>query len=467
MASTTRPLPSASTSSGSGASSARSTYDFSHAKLRDAAYDSIPPATRRTIHSDVADALVALSDRDGPPAAGLVAFHHLAANRLEEAISWFQRAADDAYRVHAYVEAMRSLDQALDLVPSLPPAVRHHWELELLSIAPAMLAGVDGYGTERMHRTHRRAIDGAADLGVELQPAFVRSMVMSALCRDEFAVAADMAGQLASQAEPNDDQGLLVESHYLRGISAFWAADLPNARRHFESAVAQFDDSTRRQHHVRYGHDPQVVCLSRLANTMWFLGEEDLAAQTSARAVELAESVAHPLSHDTAIIFACVLAVDLADHIRLRELEPRLGALGMDSVPHAVKHQAVLGLLEVVDGHAAKGLERIASARERCGSRNFYPGFRMTVQRLMLAAHAAADDPRGGLVACCEARDLRSTPLWDAEVHRLQASFLGSLGSGSGVVEAELAAGEAIARRRGAEAHLRSLARTRKLLSLR
>ena len=141
-------------------------------------------------------------------------------------MAWFQRAALHAQQVFAYGEAVRLVDRALALVAALPADVRHARELELLSTLPVSLAAIDGYVSPRMRQAHRRAADVAASLGVDLQPSFVRSMVMSSLCRDEFDEAADAARQLLDHATVSGDSSLAAESHYLLGISAFWAARL-------------------------------------------------------------------------------------------------------------------------------------------------------------------------------------------------------------------------------------------------
>lgn len=441
-------------------------YEFSHGKLRDAAYENLSPATRRALHGVVAQLLDELVGKDHELASSQVAVHFEAANRPEEAVVWFQRAALDAQQVFAYGEAVRLLDRALALVGALPADVRHVRELELLSTLPVSLAAIDGFVTDRMRQAHRQAAKVAASLGVELEPSFVRSMVMSALCRDEFADAAAAAAQLLDHATATGDASLRVESHYLLGISAFWAAKLEEARRHFEIVVADFDPSTRVRHHDVYGHDPQVVCLSRLANTLWFLGRDDDARRTCEEALELGADVGHPLSQDTAAIFSCLLAVDLGDHDRLRGWARQLGALGMDSLPFATKHEALLGLVEAIDGRPAHGIARTRAALERCGGRNFYPCFQAAIVRVLLAAHSVAGDVAGGLEACARALDLGSTQLWDAEIHRARAEFLHATGAEVAQLEGELRAAEAVARRQAAGGHLRRVEATRRSLGL-
>jgi hypothetical protein len=334
----------------------------------------------------------------------------------------------------------------------------------LLSTLPGVLAGVDGYGTTRMSDAHQRAADVAAGLGVELEPAFVRSMVMSALCRDEFSEAAAMATRMSVRATADGDLGLAVESHYLLGISAFWSADLDRARQHFETVVARFDQSMRPRHHTVYGHDPQVVCLSRLANTLWFLGHDDEARASCESALAMADEVGHPLSHDTAVIFSCVLAVDLGDHDLLRRGTSRLGELGMASLPHTIKRDALLGLVDVLDGRHDEGIARGLAALQSCDGRNFYPGFQATITRVLLAAHAAAADAVGGLSTVKRALAMGSTPLWDAEAYRLRAEFLRQSGADAASVLGALDEAERIARSHSASGQLRRVHKTRQRL---
>src|SRR5262249_44412453 len=153
----------------------------------DTAYEDLSPAIRRAHHGAVAQLLADSVGRDPEVASSQVAVHFEAAGRPEQAVAWFQRAALDAQQVYAYGEAVRLLDRALALVPALPAEVRHVHELELLSTLPVSLAAIDGFVTDRMREAHRRAANVAARIGVELEPSFVRSMIMSALCRDEFA----------------------------------------------------------------------------------------------------------------------------------------------------------------------------------------------------------------------------------------------------------------------------------------
>ncbi|MGD9999740.1 MAG: hypothetical protein AB7U39_22710, partial [Ilumatobacteraceae bacterium] len=435
-------------------------YEFSHGKLRDAAYERIGPARRRSLHAAAATCLTSADGSDRSSSA-LIAAHLMAANRIDEAVARLHHAALEAHAMFAYAEATQLLEQALALVPRLRPDTRHARELELLSSLPGVLAGVDGYGTSRMRATHERAIEVSSSLGLDLEPSFVRSMVMSALCRDEFAHAGASAERLRSAAAASGDASLEVESHYLLGISAYWAADLEAAFDHFSTVVERYEPSSRRQHQLTYGHDPYVVCLSRLANTLWFLGHTDEAVATCERALDVGAEVGHPLSHDTAVIFACVLAIDVGDFDRLERWTSLLGSLGMDSLPHITKREALLGLLDVHAGNRSAGLQRIEAALDRCQGRNFYPGFQQTIMRALLAAHEVIRGAADGLHATGRVLAAGGTSLWVAEAHRLRAWFLHAAGAPSTEVLDALHQADTAARQQGAEGHLRRIATTR------
>ncbi|HYZ61651.1 MAG TPA: AAA family ATPase, partial [Acetobacteraceae bacterium] len=92
-------------------------YDFSHGKIRDAAYAALSPPRRRQVHLAVARAL---EQGDGAAAAAL-ALHCDKAGATAEAIRWHERAAEAAQWLHAHAEAARALERALELSEELPP----------------------------------------------------------------------------------------------------------------------------------------------------------------------------------------------------------------------------------------------------------------------------------------------------------------------------------------------------------
>jgi len=91
-------------------------YDFSHGRIRDAAYAALGPPRRRHVHLAVARAL----ERSEHAAAAAIAPHYEHAGATAEAVRWHERAAEAAQWLHAHADAVRALERALALSGELP-----------------------------------------------------------------------------------------------------------------------------------------------------------------------------------------------------------------------------------------------------------------------------------------------------------------------------------------------------------
>jgi hypothetical protein len=440
-------------------------YDFAHGKIRDAAYSSLSPATCRRNHCSIASTLIELRQRDLDAVSGEVARHFDRGGQVDEAVTWYARAAAAAQRMYADVEATRLLGRACELAGGMhADHARPERQLELLSALATPLAVTEGFASSRLAEVQRSALDLAASFGIEPEPALLRSVAMSSLCRKGFDASLAVAERLRSLAVQRNDTVLGIESEYLLGIGAFWGGALTRARTHFERVVHDFDPARRVEHLVRFGQDPMVVCLSRLANTLWFLGDIDEARTMRDDALAVAAEVGHPFSQGVTLVFAALLCVDLEDIDRYREL---VDALDNDSQHHpfAVAKEALLGYAEVLDGNTQLGIQRIRSTLDT-STVDHAPGQRASHTRVLLAAYDAAGAAGVGLQAADDALDADGTRLWEAEIRRLRAVFLDRLGASSDEVAAELERAIDVARRSGAVGPQARAERTRTDLGL-
>lgn len=156
-----------------------SAYDFSHGRIRDAAYAALRPPRQRRAHLAVARAL-----EEGGGAAAALAAHYEKAGATAAAVRWHERAARDAQWLHAHADAARALERALELSDGLPrgPGTAR-LQLRLLTALPAPLVACEGHGSERMARVHARALRLADRLGGEPDPPLVWSLALAALTR--------------------------------------------------------------------------------------------------------------------------------------------------------------------------------------------------------------------------------------------------------------------------------------------
>jgi hypothetical protein len=428
-------------------------YDFSHGRIRDAAYDALSPPRRRQAHLVVARAL---EQSESAPAAAL-ALHYENAGAIAEAVRWHERAARDAQWLHAHADAVHALEHALALTDDLPSGPdTAALQLRLLTALPAPLVALEGYGTERMERVHTRAAQLAAQLAIEPEPPLVWSLALAALTRGEWESASDFGERLRARAERDGDQVLWVESGYILGISAYWPGHLGKAREHFEAAMERFQPARRRAHVLRYGQDPELLVRLRLAHTLWLLGHPAEADRQRDLALGAVTESTHGYSRAVTFVWAAILAVDRGDPVALRRQVDALEPYAVEDAPAQVLLAAMLfaGHLDLLEGRTAAGLARVRDVREQVvRGQAPAPGLPGVATRLLLEGYALAGEPEAGLGLADEALGVgRGAELWEAEIRRLRATFLASLGAPAEEIAAELEHALAVARRQGARA---------------
>ena len=426
-------------------------YDFTHDRIREVAYLALSPARRRHLHRRVARALERLHAGDPEPVAAQLAAHHERAGEAEAAVGWYRRGAGVAQRLGANAEAVRLLDRALRLLGGLPPTrARRQRELDLVTRLQAPLGVAEGYASDRLAEVHRRGLELAALAGVEPGAPLLLSMAVASLVRGDFEAAQRVGEGLRAGGAAAGDDLRRVEGEYVLGIAAFWKGEFATARRHFEAAVDRYRAEQRPTHLLRFGMDLEVICTSRLANTLWFLGQVDAAVTARDAALALASELGHPFSRATALVFAALLALDLRDPGAVRACAAALADQPADQAPTRVMSGAFAGYVEVLDGRP-EGLARIRRALDDPAVGEHAPGMHASVARVLLEACLAAGDARAGLAAAdrvLAAEDNVHT--WEAEARRLRGEFLAALGAPGDEVEAELERAAATARRQGA-----------------
>jgi DNA-binding SARP family transcriptional activator len=359
-------------------------YDFTHDKLREVAYLALGPAERSRTHLRIAHALEALHSTDHAQ----LALHHDRAGAVEPAVDRYQQAAAAAQRMHAHGDAVRLLERALALAPA--PAR----QLSVITDIAAPLATVAGFSSPRLVELQQRGLELAGELGVDPAPPLLRSLAVVSVAAGDFEATRRYGRLLAARGELDGDEALLVESDYVLGIAAFWQGHLAEARTHFEAAVAAYRPEDRVTNLLRYGFDTRVICLGRLANTRWFLGDPEAAVAARDRALELAEEIDDPTTLDIALVFAALLALELEDVEGLRAYVARFAG---DDVPSiAPMREAYSGYLDVVDGRN-DGVARIQRAVASTRGQEHAPGMHAMFARILVGACVKAGDVEAGL----------------------------------------------------------------------
>jgi DNA-binding SARP family transcriptional activator/tetratricopeptide (TPR) repeat protein len=280
-------------------------YDFSHGRLRDAAYEATSLARRRLLHGRTADALrldVAGLTRDGIAQFARIAGHERGAGRMAEAAEAYLEAADRAEAVYANREAIEHLEAALAL--GRPEASGIHARIGGLRArlgeypaaigdleTAAALASTDQLpGIElQLGRVHRRRGDLAAAAShleaaltaTELPPTLrVRALVERsrvALQAGDLGVASGTAHEARTLAASTGDPHGGGVAERLVGLVAQAGGDLSTARDAFErSQVLAADDP-----------DPTAAIAATTALAVALAADEEVDAAVEAASVAI------------------------------------------------------------------------------------------------------------------------------------------------------------------------------------
>ncbi len=431
-------------------------YDFTHDKIREAAYLALSPALRRRHHLHVARALERAHAGGVDVVSGQVAAHYDRAGEVTHAAQWYERAADVAQHLYANADAVRLLDRTLELVRRLPETPeRAARELAIVTSLVVLLGWVEGFASSRVDRAQRQALELSRALRVELAPSLLRSTAMFSLSHERFEETERVGVELHARGVAAGDDVLVVEGEYVLGIAAFWRGRLASAREHFETAIARCLLDQVRIHLQRYGQDPRIICLSRLANTLWYLGQTAEAVSARDAALSMADGLGHPQSRVTALVFATMLALEMRDWTKLREYVIALAEplAAPATKPASVATQAFSGFVDVLDGRAQHGVSRIRAALAEAEQGYHAPGNRSCIERVLVEALVEAREPRGGLRVVDHALGRGAgVRVFEAELRRQRAEFLAAVGATGEEVEAELARALAVAREQSARA---------------
>lgn len=314
-------------------------YTFKHALIQKAAYESLLRRRRREIHGQIAAVLESEFGEVVSREPETLAHHHALAGSVQNAVSYWLRAGQQALKNSANLEAIAHLQNGIEALASMP-ASRHRDALEFGLQAALGIAsmGAKGFGSPDVLAAMSRARILSERLNDNRQ-------LFTALCGEasyhmisgHLREANALGLRCMAIAEDDGDEGLLLEAHHRQWATAFFMGDYPVAEQHLLLGLKTYQPD--RHHHLTFthtGHDPGVCCRSYSAQVLWLRGYPDQAVERARQALTLAERVSHPLS--------VALAAKNLSEIHLWRREPDL-ALELIGQWEATSTDLVLPLL--------------------------------------------------------------------------------------------------------------------------
>ena len=288
-------------------------YQFRHALIQDAAYQSLLRGTRRQHHSRIAQALVESFPDMVETQPELLAHHYTQAGEVEAAIRYWTQAGIRASLRSANQEAVSHLRHALRLLRGLPDASqRIHEELQLLVALGIPLSQLQGFRTPEVEATYTRArelfyqVDEALpELGLSFWGPFAYYFA-----RAEFLMAHELAEHLVTLGQRQHNQELLALGYRMMAMDFFTWGRMREGMEHVERALAcsDFELERHRELAVRHWVNPRVVALAYGSLVCAALGQTEQSREYTREALELARAIGHPHTLASALLYTALAA---------------------------------------------------------------------------------------------------------------------------------------------------------------
>ena len=274
-------------------------YIFKHALVQDAAYESLLRSRRQSLHQRIAEAL-----RDRFPALAdtepeIVAHHFTQSGLAEAAVKWWGKAGERSLQRAAHDEAVAHLRKALGLANTLSADSLDQDRLRLrLQIACGnALLQARGFSAPETTAAFAQAAKIATKLGDPVARISANyGMWTGSYTRGAIKQAQSFAEEMLHDGErvPESPEGGIA--HRVFGTTCWSLGNFETAQRHFERALAAYDEDRDRALAFRFGADPGVSATIWQALALWSIGEVSKAGQFAEAAAVNAERTDHVAS---------------------------------------------------------------------------------------------------------------------------------------------------------------------------
>lgn len=409
----------------------KAVYQYRHALIQEAAYESLLRSRRRELHAHVAAVLEADFPSQAQLEPEIVAYHYTKADKAEAAIRFWAEAAKRALERSANIEVIAHTRQALALLERLPKSnTRDHFELQLRVLLGAAYRATKGFGSKEVEDAFIRARELCDDVNdAQLLMDTLRGLYGVYYVRGEIRRALTQAEQVVTLGKQSDSKSALMVGHWMRGCIRFWHGDMLDSRKDLETAIALYDPTDQATRTLSGQIDPNLSALIHLIWTLWILGYPDQSTTVAQRALDTARDLAQPFGRAMALYWASTtrlcsghteIAADMLPE--LRELTDRYEIAYLGSCATINE-----GLVDIQAGHISPGLAKIEQAFIEFSSQGASLGrpwaVSLPVSTLIefgktQKAHALLNDAFNMIKRNDEHQ-------WEAELLRLQGDLLG------------------------------------------
>ena len=404
-------------------------YDFSHDKIREVAYAGISLARRRLLHRGVAQSLEQIYATELDSISGELAAHYEQAGLREEAISYYQKAAQVAELVYAHTEAVHYLTKGLALLGQVTPtAAQIEQEFSLQFKLGECLIALKGISAAEVGDAFERAEELSTGLNNEYGHLLaLRGLFQHYMSRAKLAQAHQVAQKYARIGQKMEHT-IVSSIAGLLGVVYFHYGQWQTSRSYLEKAMERADPQPHSSLPPLRTQYEYSACGRHQAIVLWHLGYPDQAMQVMAETLAMAEKFSSPDKWTSVLTWYAWL------YLYRREIQPThqmaeraLAYATRYAQPYWQSHCRILvGWAQAQQGDLERGMALMQeglSSRLRGNAHIHQP----TLMMHLAQVHGQARHPYLGLRLLDDALDVVEATgdrFCEAELYRLKAELL-------------------------------------------
>ncbi|MDD0814641.1 adenylate/guanylate cyclase domain-containing protein [Curvibacter sp. HBC28] len=279
-------------------------YEFKHALVQAAAYDTLLRRDHHLLHGLLANELARQQPELLQRQPELLAHHHTEAQQWAPAVQLWLRAGQHALSRSANLEALSHLRAGLALIRHLPPDEGARLELSLLGLMAPALKVTRGFTAPELEALYARVealcqvLPDRPEMFVALNGLWGYRQVKG---QQQGLIA--LAQQNLAFVERAGTPTMLAQAVFSVGVSQLWSGQFRQANDSLWRAV-QVYDPVRDAHTAQvYGSDPRVAAECYRSYALFAMGLADQAEAAIERAADWAQRLDHPFSRTWGVVF--------------------------------------------------------------------------------------------------------------------------------------------------------------------
>ncbi len=403
-------------------------YQFKHALVRDAAYESLLRRHRGAVHARIAGALQRLCPEVGTTQPELLAHHCEQAGLIEQAADYLRAAGERSIGQPGIAEARAHLEGGLALLEQLTNNTKRQGLEAALQLALANVGIIgEGYGGTGVATRLTKAVElarGVADDELLIRALFGEWTFKLHVGNLEGSLV--VAREMMALGQQQNNRGVRLAASTTLGMNHAFVGQFAEARSLLEECLAECGADRGEGFVAPLVQDAEVLTRSFLSLPLASLGYIGRSGAAVARAIERGRQLRHHPSLAVALANGCRQAWLVREERLMRERAAELVWLcEAQGYPYwLARGQCYAGAIAMIEGRQQEGL---ALASEGMTTLQRSGVLLWNIYGLLADAYARCGLKDDALRLVERGLDLSShtTEVWiDAELHRLKGTVL-------------------------------------------